>query len=53
MSEEANIINHETTASNGNNSWLASLPEDIRKSESLGKFKDVSPDFRSFREKLR
>ncbi|WP_367364474.1 hypothetical protein [Candidatus Tisiphia endosymbiont of Nedyus quadrimaculatus] len=48
MSEEANIINNETTTSN--NSWLASLPEDIRKAESLSKFKDVSSLAQSYLE---
>ncbi|WP_342259725.1 hypothetical protein [Candidatus Tisiphia endosymbiont of Metellina segmentata] len=50
MSEEANIINNETTTSNGNNSWLASLPEEIRNAESLSKFKDVSSLAQSYLE---
>ena len=50
MSEEANIINHETGSSNSNDSWLASLPEEIRKAESLSKFKDVSSLAQSYLE---
>jgi hypothetical protein len=50
MSEEANIINHETTNSPSNDSWLTSLPEEIRKAESLGKFKDVSSLAQSYLE---
>ncbi|WP_341754628.1 hypothetical protein [Candidatus Tisiphia endosymbiont of Dioctria rufipes] len=50
MSEDLTTTNHETTTSNGNNSWLASLPEEIRKAESLSKFKDISSLAQSYLE---
>ncbi|BFD46645.1 MAG: hypothetical protein DMENIID0002_12910 [Rickettsia endosymbiont of Sergentomyia squamirostris] len=42
MSKEVIANNYETSPISSSNDWLANMPEEIRKAESLGKFKDVS-----------
>lgn len=54
MSEELTGLNNETTAnastSAANDSWLSSLPEELKGAESLAKFKDVSSLAQSYLE---
>ncbi|BFD45673.1 MAG: hypothetical protein DMENIID0002_03190 [Rickettsia endosymbiont of Sergentomyia squamirostris] len=42
MSKEVIANNYETSHTSSCSDWLANMPEEIRKAESLGKFKDVS-----------
>ncbi|MDN3031330.1 MULTISPECIES: hypothetical protein [Rickettsieae] len=44
MSKEVIANNYEANNTSSGNDWLVNMPEEIRKSESLGKFKDVSSD---------
>ncbi|WP_341749861.1 hypothetical protein [Candidatus Tisiphia endosymbiont of Sialis lutaria] len=50
MSKELIANNYETSSNSSGNDWLANMPEEIRKSESLGKFKDVSSLAQSYLE---
>ncbi|MDN3029874.1 MAG: hypothetical protein QMO91_06810 [Candidatus Tisiphia sp.] len=50
MSKELIANNYETTPTSSGNDWLANMPEEIRKAESLGKFKDVSSLAQSYLE---
>ncbi|WP_341761157.1 hypothetical protein [Candidatus Tisiphia endosymbiont of Thecophora atra] len=49
MSKEVTANNYETSPTSSND-WLANMPEDIRKAESLSKFKDVSSLAQSYLE---
>ncbi len=42
MSKEVTANNYETSHASSGNDWLTNMPEEVRKAESLGKFKDVS-----------
>lgn len=50
MSKELIANNYETSPTSSGNDWLANMPEEIRKAESLGKFKDVSSLAQSYLE---
>ncbi|WP_425363246.1 hypothetical protein [Candidatus Tisiphia endosymbiont of Hybos culiciformis] len=50
MSKELIANNYETSPTFSGNDWLANMPEEIRKAESLGKFKDVSSLAQSYLE---
>ena len=50
MSKEGTANNYEASPISSSNDWLANMPEEIRKAESLGKFKDVSSLAQSYLE---
>ncbi|WP_425363408.1 hypothetical protein [Candidatus Tisiphia endosymbiont of Hybos culiciformis] len=50
MSKEVTANNYETSPTSSGNDWLTNMPEEIRKAESLGKFKDVSSLAQSYLE---
>ncbi|WP_425362786.1 hypothetical protein [Candidatus Tisiphia endosymbiont of Hybos culiciformis] len=50
MSKEVTANNYETSPATSGNDWLTNMPEEIRKAESLGKFKDVSSLAQSYLE---
>ncbi|WP_425364643.1 hypothetical protein [Candidatus Tisiphia endosymbiont of Mystacides longicornis] len=50
MSKELIANNYEANNTSSGNDWLDNMPEEIRKSESLGKFKDVSSLAQSYLE---
>ncbi|MDR0774835.1 MAG: hypothetical protein LBE72_06030 [Rickettsia sp.] len=50
MSKEGTANNYEINPTSSASDWLANMPEEIRKAESLGKFKDVSSLAQSYLE---
>ncbi|WP_341751148.1 hypothetical protein [Candidatus Tisiphia endosymbiont of Piscicola geometra] len=50
MSKEGTANNYEINPTSSASDWLANMPEDIRKAESLSKFKDVSSLAQSYLE---